>query len=158
MMKKLTSVLALAMSAALVSGTATAGAPDGTFTGKTTVTAADCIMLSQDTTVGLSGGVTGGYQCFEVGNMVLVAACHEGGNRAAPVTCTRFDHDGDPTTEDIVIGEGCTLAMADAGEKATTPSYMAYGGSSAGGAMNEIPLGGRCNTDGATLAATTYWQ
>ena len=90
--------------------------------------------------------------------MILVAACHEGGSRTTPVTCTRFDHDNDPTTEDLVIGEGCTLAMADANEKATAPSYMAYGGSSAGGAMNEIPLGGRCNTDGGTLSTVTYWQ
>lgn len=157
-MKQLTSVLALAMSASLFSGVASAGAPDGTFSGKTTVQQADCIMLSQDTTVGVSKGVTAGYQCYEVGNMILVAACSEGGSRSAPVTCTSFDHDNDPTTADVIIGEGCTAQMVADGEKATTPSYMAFGGSSAGGAMNEIPLGGRCNTDGGTLSAVTYWQ
>lgn len=158
MMKQLISIMAMAMGASLVSSAAVAGAPDGTFSGKTTILQANCIMLSQDTTIGVSKGVTAGYQCFEVSNMILTAACHEGGSRNTPVTCTRFDHDNDTTTEDLVIGEGCTLAMADNSEKAVAPSYMAYGGSSAGGAMNEIPLGGRCNTDGGTLSTVTFWQ
>lgn len=146
-MKK--SIIAIGLLVGL--GTSLAAHAQTTFTGNQKVEKADCALLSETVTLGVSAGVTGAYNCSEEDNLVEVAACHEGGSRQSGVTCS----DIDPLTDgnQFAVGSGCTDALI--GQTAPNPSYKAFYTSSQGGVMQEHPLTGRCGTD--TLGAMGGW-
>ena len=156
-MKKIIIVTAIAMGAGL-SGVAVA-APTGTLTSQNiSVTKVLCPMLEDTVKLGVSTNVHGAYMCDETDNVIRVAACHEGGSRQTAVTCAEIDPDGVALSGDEYFnGVGCDAAAVAAGDKATEPSYNAYGASSAGGAMSGLPLGGRCDAT-TTLTAITFWD
>ncbi|MBF6617247.1 MAG: hypothetical protein ITG07_11060 [Candidimonas sp.] len=109
------------------------------FKGNQQVTKSECALLADPVTLGVSANVHGAYACDEATNLVQVGACHEGGSRAAGVSCST---DADPSTPDVTeLPQGCT----DTTGNSTIPSYKAFFISSNGGVMSEFPLGNRCS-------------
>lgn len=151
-----TSIMVALMIGVGVSASAFA-APILVTTASETVSATDnCVLLANDVTVGVSSNVTGGYQCNETTGIIMVAACHAGGSRDTGVICAYYDDDGDATTPMVLNSSGCTDDMTKAPAKPSTiPNYKAFSASSAGGAMTEQELTGRC--DQTSLPALTFW-
>ena len=108
------------------------------FQGNQDVAPADCPLLAETVTLGVSANVHGAFNCDETENLVQVAACHEGGSRAQGAACVDLDTtDGDDTGP---LPAGCS----EIGGFSTIPDYKAFFTSSKGGVMAEYALGGRC--------------
>nr|WP_298165519.1 hypothetical protein [uncultured Pseudomonas sp.] len=108
------------------------------FEGNVTVAAADCALLAESVTLGVSANVVGAYDCSEENNLVKVAACSSGGSRQQGVACNFILDENDQPTE--ALPEGCEAQ----GGFSTIPDYKAFYTSSAGGVMQEKQLGTRC--------------
>lgn len=120
----------------LISGTASS-APTA-FKDNVEVTNAQCALLGETVTLGVSAKVHGAYACDEEKNLVQVAACHEGGSRSQGVACV----DNDPDTAGVQLPNGCEGNPTPA--FSSIPSYKAFFTSSKGGVMQEQGLGSRC--------------
>lgn len=112
------------------------------FQKNVTVENADCALLGETITLGVSANVHGAYACDEATNLVQVAACHEGGSRSQGVAC----NDTDPDTTGIQYPAGCDADTPFS----SIPSYKAFFTSSKGGVMQENDLGGRCSAEKIT--------
>lgn len=143
MNKKIIAVLAAA-GLACFAGFASAAPVE--YTGPSNqVTVANCALLSEAVTVGASAKVIGAYNCSEITNIVSVAACHQGGSRG-PLACSSVQNqaaiDLDPTVAPTYPA-GCA---SDGTGVSTVIDYKAFFVSSAGGAMSDQSLNGKCET------------
>lgn len=119
-----------------------------------TVTNADCALLGETITVGMSAKVFGAYNCSATTNLVGVAACHQGGSRSA-LACNSVQNQaqidaavaGGTTPPAPVYPAGCA---ADGTGVSTEVDFRAFFASSAGGAMSDQKLGGPCDEDKLT--------
>ncbi len=155
-MKKFIFALAVASVAAVPGVASAATIFEGTKyalpiggTAPTGFTGAECALVSENVKLGVSENVVGGFACDETNNLVQVAACHSGGSRSTGGACST---DADPTTDGIQLIPGC----ADETGNSTIPSFNSFSLSSAGGVMNEVPLGARCTS--TTLGGITWVQ
>jgi hypothetical protein len=122
-----------------------------TITGaSTTITTANCPLLAEQVTVGMSARVVGSYNCSAAANTVRVGSCHPGGSRA-PLACNSVQNQaaidaGAAQTPAVVVAPeypaGCTAAGTGT---STVAEFKAFVASSRGGAMAEVPLGGACD-------------
>lgn len=115
------------------------------------VTDAECALLAESVTVGMSARVTGAYNCSEILNVIKVGSCHAGGSRG-PLACNSVQNQdaidaanapgGSGTPPAPVYPAGCDQTNGTG--TSTVISYKAFTSSSQGGAMSEQALGGRC--------------
>ncbi|MBP8286234.1 MAG: hypothetical protein KAX57_05280 [Rhodoferax sp.] len=117
-----------------------------------------CAMLADAVNIGVSNSVVGAWDCNETLNLVQVGTCHSGGSRSTGPACGL----GAAATaalapelqqEDV---PGCTYGQPVAQVNSTIPSFRAFYTSSAGGVMQEAPLGARC--EAGTLTGISNWQ
>ena len=135
---------------ALAAGVFSSGAAlsQTAFQGNEDVDTTECVLLSEEVTLGVSANVHGAYLCNETSNLVQVAACHEGGSRSRGAACT----DTDINTAGDQLPPGCDAV----GGFSTIPNYIGFMASSEGGVLQEHGLGGRCS--GATLTGLDSWS
>lgn len=111
-----------------------------------TVNTTNCALLSEAVTVGMSAKVIGAYNCSEITNVVSVAACHPGGSRG-PLSCSSVQNqaaiDANSTVAPVYPA-GCN--QTDGTGTSTVIDFKGFFASSAGGAMSEQSMGGRCET------------
>lgn len=142
-------IIALFAAAGLTCFAGLASAAVVTVTGPTNqVTVAQCALLSEAITVGMSARVNGAYNCSEINNTIKVGSCHEGGSRG-PLACNSVQNQA-AIDAAIVAGTpppaptypaGCTAAGTGT---STVVSFKAFTSSSQGGAMAEQALGSNC--------------
>lgn len=101
---------------------------------------ADCELLAEAVRIGTSSKVHAAYECNEATNLVSVAACHEGGSRAA-IPCTVTNPNEVAGGAAATFPAGCSAATGIS----TLIDYKGFFLSSAGGAMSEQGLGDRCS-------------
>ena len=153
-------ILALLAAAgfALSVGVVNAAPPSAGFTGNASITTALCPLLADAVNVGVSAKVVGAYSCDETLNLVQVGTCHEGGSRSTGPACGL----GAAATAALPVAQqqqdvpGCSYGQTPAQLNSTIPSFKAFYTSSAGGVMQEAPLGTRCAS--ASLVGISLWQ
>lgn len=115
------------------------------------ISVADCSMLSEPVTIGASAKVIAAYNCSEITNVVSVGTCHSGGSRS-PLACNSVQNQaaidaavvaGQPAVAPVYPA-GCN--QADGTGTSTVVDFKAFFATSAGGAMSEQSLGGKCVT------------
>lgn len=145
-------IIALFAASGLTCFAGLASAAVETVTGPSnTVTTAECALLSESITVGMSARVIGAYNCSEIQNVIKVGSCHEGGSRG-PLACNSVQNQdaidaanapgGSGTPPAPVYPAGCDQTNGTG--TSTVISYKGFTSSSQGGAMSEQALGGRC--------------
>ena len=117
-----------------------------------------CAMLADPVNIGVSNSVVGAWDCNETLNLVQVATCHTGGSRSTGAACglgaaATASLPPEQQQEDV---PGCSYGQEPAQLNSTIPSFRAFYTSSAGGVMQESPLGARCES--STLLGIPNWQ
>jgi hypothetical protein len=140
----------------------------GNFSGPGTTTispapgaAQSCAALSNDVSVQLSNNVIAGFTCTGTSSFTA-STCHSAGtNKSQTIPCTYTAVNGNPADPTEVTGYTPSASQCPAravGEDvtpttATFVGRVAFRGSSGGGTVGAIDLGGACT--GAVVEATT---
>lgn len=112
-----------------------------------------CALLGEGVTINLSKNVSFAYNCDLANSDIRVAGCHAAGSRkATQLDCAVIGYMPDGTTP-IYNGATCTGVT---GEQYTIANFRVFEGSSRGGTVAAVDLGGPC-TD-ATVAGVPYLQ
>lgn len=139
----------------------------GNFSGPGTTTISpasgatqNCSALSNDISVQLSNNVFAGYTC--TGNTFTAATCHSAGtNKSQTIPCTYTPVYGNPQdpSEVTAYTPSASQCPARAPGQDVTPTTatfvgrVAFRGSSGGGTVGAVDLGGTC--DGGTIEGIT---
>ena len=115
------------------------------------VDVAACAMLSEPITIGASAKVIAAYNCSEITNVVSVATCHSGGSRS-PLACNSVQNQA--AIDAAVAAGGAAVPpvypagcnQANGTGTSTVVDFKGFFVTSAGGAMSEQSLGGKCVT------------
>lgn len=117
----------------------------------------NCTALSNDISVQLSNNVLAGYTC--TGNAFVAATCHSAGtNKSQTIPCTYtpvLDGNGDVTGYTASASQ-CPARTVGQDVSPTTATFVgrvAFRGSSGGGTVGAVDLGGAC--DGGTIEGLT---
>lgn len=152
-MKKITRVMlfaaGLGMSMAASAGTSI---PTGsTIDRDGTISNLPCVLLGEGVTINLSKNVSAAYSCDALNLDIRVAACHAAGSRkATQIDCAVIGVGTDGTTP-IYNNSACTGVT---GQQYAIANFRIFEGSSRGGTVAAVDLGGPC-TD-ATAAGVAY--
>ena len=98
-----------------------------------------CELLGETVRLNLSANVTGAYSCNTSTSTIRVATCHAAGSRTPTmVSCVNSAAPGEPADWNLPC---CT---AEGQQIDTGPNFRGFRGSSQGGQIGIVPLGGVC--------------
>jgi|GEM_PF-5856749 len=140
-----------------------ANAAGTAFTDSTTVTEADCSLLSQDVKLNASANVNAAWGCTVADNLAYGAACHEGGSskeRTVDCSCATADKANNNQCPGSCVASVYTPSD-DGGDSVTTIGRQAFGGSTNGGSIASFAFstsGAGDPCDATTIAGISLFE